>query len=209
MPQQSNFWNRQAARYDKAISDHDQRYDMRLAQITQLLQPDANVLDFGCASGEIALDIASHVNSIEGIDPAAEMIRIAGEKATKRGINNASFLATDIFDARLEPASFDAVLAFNVLHLVTDHDEVIHRIKSLLKPGGMLFVETPCLGEFTWWKRQLILAASALRFAPFIHVYKFGEPNAELERHSFQILGAQNAPDQDCRAFIAAQKPTE
>jgi len=209
MLQQNNFWNRQATRYDKAISDHDQRYDMRLAQLTQLLQPQANVLDFGCASGEIALDIAARVNSIEGIDPAAAMIRIATEKATKRDINNASFLATDIFDARLEPASFDAVLAFNVLHLVHDQDEVIHRIKTLLKPGGMLFVETPCLGEFTWWKRQLILAASALQLAPFIHVYKFGEPDAELERHSFKILGAQNDPDQDCRAFIAAQKPAE
>ncbi|GLQ16256.1 class I SAM-dependent methyltransferase [Maritalea porphyrae] len=209
MPQQSSFWNRQATRYDKAISDHDQRYEMRLTQITQLLHRDANVLDFGCASGEIALDIAARVNSIEGIDPASEMIRIATEKANKRGINNASFLATDIFDARLEPESFDAVLAFNVLHLVHDHDEVIHRIKSLLKPGGMLFVETPCLGEFTWWKRQLILAASALRLAPFIHVYKFGEPNAELEHRSFKILGAQNEPDQDCRAFIAAQKPAE
>ncbi|MFT6657058.1 class I SAM-dependent methyltransferase [Maritalea sp.] len=209
MPQQNSFWNKQATRYDKAISNHDARYDARLSQLKQLLPPTAQVLDFGCASGEIALDLAAQVRSIEGIDLASEMIRIANTKAAKREINNASFLATNIFDERLETETYDAILAMNVLHLVKDHDEVLYRLRSLLKPGGMLFVETPCLGEFVWWKRQLILAASALRFAPFIHVYKFGEPEAELERHQFQILGAHNAPDQDCRAAIAAQKPTE
>ncbi|WP_051213619.1 class I SAM-dependent methyltransferase [Maritalea myrionectae] len=209
MPQQSSFWNKQATRYDAAISDHDAQYATRLNQLRQLIKPTDVVLDFGCASGEIALDLAPHVKSIEGIDPANAMIELAYNKAAKRDIKNASFLTADIFDPRLEPESYDAILAFNVMHLVKDHHEVIHRAKALLKPGGMLFVETPCLGEFTWWKRQIILAASALRLAPFIHVYKFGEPEAELKAHDFHILGARNAPDQDCRASIAAQKPTE
>ena len=209
MQPQNSFWNKQATRYDAAISKHDAQYNARLAQLKQLLSPTANVLDFGCASGEVALDLASHIKSIEGIDQASKMIQLAEEKAAKRNIGNASFLATDIFDTRLEPESYDAILAMNIMHLVKDHEDVIHRLKALLKPGGMLFLETPCLGEFTWWKRQLILAASALRLAPFIHVYKFGEPEAQLNAHNFQILGAQNAPNQDCRASIAAQKPTE
>ncbi|MCZ4273703.1 bifunctional 2-polyprenyl-6-hydroxyphenol methylase/3-demethylubiquinol 3-O-methyltransferase UbiG [Maritalea porphyrae] len=209
MSPQNNFWNKQAARYDASISNHDARYEERIEQFSYLLKPTDVVLDFGCASGEIALDLAPSVKSIEGIDPANAMIDIATKKANDRNIQNASFLATDIFDLRLEPQTFDAILAMNVLHLVKDHDEVLYRLKSLLKPGGMLFVETPCLGEFTWWKQKVILAASALRLAPFIHVYKFGEPEAELMAHNFQILGAGNKPDQDCRACIAAQKPTE
>lgn len=209
MPQQNSFWNKQAAHYDASISKHDERYLNRVAQLKSLLKPTDQVLDFGCASGEIALDVAPHVKTIEGIDLASEMIRIANTKAAKREINNASFLATNIFNERLETQTYDAILAMNVLHLVRDHDEVLYRLRSLLKPGGMLFVETPCLGEFTLWKRQLILAASALRFAPFIHVYKFGEPEAELKAHNFNILGSRNAPEQDCRAAIAAQKPTE
>jgi len=209
MPQQHNFWNKQANRYDASISNHDAQYDARIEQFKQLLKPTDMILDFGCASGEIALDLAPYVKTIEGIDPANAMIEIATKKAKERNVQNASFLATDIFDARLEPETYDAIMAINVLHLVKDHDEVLYRLKSLIKPGGMLFVETPCLGEFTWWKRQLILAASALRLAPFIHVYKFGEPEAELKAHNFQILGAGNAPDQDCRTYLAAQKPTE
>ncbi len=145
MPQQSNFWNKQATRYDAAISDHDAQYATRLNQLKQLIKPTDDVLDFGCASGEIALDLAPYVKSIEGIDPASAMIELAYDKAAKRDIRNASFLTADIFDPRLEPESFDAILAFNVMHLVKDHHEVIHRAKTLLKPGGMLFVETPCL----------------------------------------------------------------
>jgi len=204
----SQFWNGRAKRYEAAISNHDQQYDDRLAQLKQLIKPNDVILDFGCASGEIALDLAPHIKSIEGIDASTTMIQLAREKAEKKQLKNTSFLATDLFDARLEPQSFDVILALNIMHLLNEHDSVIHRTKELLKPGGMLFVETPCLDEFTWWKRKLILAASALRLAPFIHVYAFDEAQAELIAHNFQILGARNVVENDCRATIAARKPT-
>ena len=206
MPNSIKFWNGRSDKYDQAISNHDARYDQRLLQMRQLLKQTDHVLDFGCATGEIALDLAENVKTIDGIDSAEQMIARATDKAAQRGISNAAFMATDIFDPRLEAESYDAVLAFNILHLVKERDEVVFRIKQLLKPGGMLFVETPCMCEAPIALRGAIKLAGVFGMAPYAHFYRYGEPEAELKSHQFQILGAGTDPKNDYRVSIAAQK---
>lgn len=56
--------------------------------------------------------------------------------AEKRKITNSYFTHAAIFDERLKTEFFDAILAFNVLHLVEDTPQVLARINRLLKPGG-------------------------------------------------------------------------
>lgn len=207
MSNSQKFWNGRSANYDRAISNHDAQYEQRLDQMRQLLKPSDNVLDCGCATGEIALDLAPYVNTIEGIDVADVMIKRATEKAQQRSVQNASFLTGDIFDPRLEPESYDAILAFNILHLVHERDETLFRIKQLLRPGGMLFVETPCMREASFPLRAAIKIAGVVGLAPYAHFYRYGEPEAELKAHQFNILGAGTDPENDFRVSIAAQKP--
>lgn len=207
MSKSQAFWNGRSAQYDEAVSNHDAQYDQRIAHLKSVLKPTDNVLDFGCATGEIALDLSAYVKTIEGIDVADQMIKRATEKAQQREISNASFISGDIFDPRLEPESYDAVLALSILHLVRDRDEVIFRIKQLLKPGGRLFLETPCMCEAPIPLRAAIKLAGLVGAAPYAHFYRFGEPEAELIAHQFQILGAATDPSNDYQVAIAAQKP--
>ena len=46
-----------------------------------------------------------------------------------------------------EPESFDVVTAFNVLLYLSDRDQVLEKIWSLLKPGGVFISATDCLGR--------------------------------------------------------------
>lgn len=202
----STFWDKRAKQYDRSMSSHDQQFDQRLTRLKSTLASTDHVLDLGCASGEIALNLSPFVKTIEGIDPSAKMIELATQKAANLNIKNTSFLATDIFDPRLEPESYDAILALNVLHLLRDHQKVLTRVNTLLKPGGKLLVETPCIGESCWWQKGLILAASRLGLVPYIHSYRAEEPQQELTQFGFTILNATYAPQHDHRATISAQK---
>jgi 2-polyprenyl-3-methyl-5-hydroxy-6-metoxy-1,4-benzoquinol methylase len=201
------FWDKQATKYDRAISKHDAQYHQRLSNLKSLIQPTDHVLDFGCASGEIARDLATTAKTVEGIDLSEKMIELATAKAAQNGLSNVSFLATNVFDPRLEPETYDVILALNVLHLAKDHQELIPRLKQLLKPGGRLMVETPCVDEMPWWQKALLYPAGAVGLVPHIHRYTKDAPKAELEHFGFTILGSTYDPTQDFRCSIAAQKP--
>ena len=75
------------------------------------------------------------------------MVRCAQEKIEKQGAENVTVTQTDLFDDCLAEASFDAVLACNVLLYIADRAAALARIRALLKPQGTLLLVSDCLGE--------------------------------------------------------------
>ena len=122
MSQKNDFWSKRAAKYDADIRNHDAAYTRRIRKTRSLLNKSDVVLDFGCASGEIGLDIAPHLLHVLGIDPAGGMIELANEKTQNREINNARFSPVDVFDPSLTGQSFSVILAFSVLSPPFSHD---------------------------------------------------------------------------------------
>jgi 2-polyprenyl-3-methyl-5-hydroxy-6-metoxy-1,4-benzoquinol methylase len=60
---------------------------------------------------------------------------------------NIEFERVTIFDEKFKEGSFDAVIAFNVFHLLDEPQKYIQRINRLLKPGGLILSATPCMRE--------------------------------------------------------------
>jgi len=87
------------------------------------------------------------VKEIHAIDISYKMIEIAEEKAAISKIENVNFMQTDISDKRFKKESFDVILAFNMLHTLSNPQNVLRRIFELLKPKGLFISVTPCLGE--------------------------------------------------------------
>ena len=85
----AKFWDQRSKKYDDAIKDDVSGYKKTIEATTALLDSSDVVLDLGCASGEIGLDIAPHVARIFGVDTSAKMIELAKEKVFKTQINNA------------------------------------------------------------------------------------------------------------------------
>jgi 2-polyprenyl-3-methyl-5-hydroxy-6-metoxy-1,4-benzoquinol methylase len=105
------------------------------------------VLDYGCGTGTTACELANQVKKIHAIDISPKMIEISKQKAAGSKVENINFEATDIFDSGLKKETFDTILAFNILHTVSNPRVVVQRINELLKPEGLFISVTPCLRD--------------------------------------------------------------
>ncbi len=85
-----------------------------------LLTSSDGELDFDCASGEISLDSAPHVQRFHGSDLSAGNIELANQKARDPHVDNVHFDRMDAFDRSLESNSFSATGAYNIFHFLDD-----------------------------------------------------------------------------------------
>lgn len=147
MSKSIKFWDTAAKNYDKTEQRFEYIHAKSRRNTKEYLKDDDIVLDYGCGTGTTSCALAHHVQQIHAIDISSKMIEIAKAKAVVGKIENINFLQTDIFDKRLQNDCFDTILAFNMLHTVSNPNEVTQRIYELLKPEGLFISVTPCLRE--------------------------------------------------------------
>jgi len=168
------------------------------------------VLDYGCATGSIAIEIADMVKEARGIDTSSKMIEFAKRKADERKIKNIDFTKATIFDESLGKESFDIILALSILHLAEDSAQVMGRIAQLLRPGGFFISATPCLGEKTFVSFLLnipIFLLSNIGILPHIIFFSTSRLAASITNENFQIIENESLsvhPITEC--FIVARK---
>jgi 2-polyprenyl-3-methyl-5-hydroxy-6-metoxy-1,4-benzoquinol methylase len=141
------LWNNLAKNWDKpgvSLGETDLKV---LAKTRPYLKAGSVVLDYGCATGSIAFELAKSAKTVYGVDISYKMIEIAKGKAVKNKAENVNFVCGSIFNEGLKKGTFDVITAFSILHLVPDIPQVLERINTLLKPGGVFITLTPCLGQ--------------------------------------------------------------
>ncbi|MDH3218745.1 MAG: class I SAM-dependent methyltransferase [Gammaproteobacteria bacterium] len=206
---QEIFWDRRARKYDDEISHHDSLYQKTLQSTETLLNDQDVLLDLGCASGEISLDLAPLVAQVHGIDTSGRMIELANQKMRARDIRNIDFSRIDAFDRSLETHSFSAITAFNVLHLVENLSGVLDRLYCLLTPGGLLVSQTPCLRERGWIFRILVRLAQKSRLCPPILNIAFDELAPLFIRSGFEILDSELWDESQSIQRVVARRPQD
>ena len=202
----ATFWDKRARQYDNKVSEHGTLYDKTIEASKSLLQNSDVVLDFACASGEMSLDLAAHVERIHGIDQSGKMIEIALGKSRDRDVKNASFDQMEAFDPSLEEGSFSAILAFSIFHLLEDPPKALTRLSDLLATGGMIISETPCLGERSWLFRTFVNLAQKSGLAPAIRSFTVDELEALFSDSNFEILNSKVWDEKSALQWIAARK---
>lgn len=206
MHKQRNFWDDRAEGYDKDISKHDKFYNNTVNSVRALLYEKDIVLDFGCGSGEYECDIYRFAKEIVAIDTSSEMISIANKKKMTHGLYNVIFKNSDLFDDYLYPGKFSVVLALNVLHLVSDLDEVLKRINSLLPSNGLFISQTPCLQQRGWLFRTIVNYMQQAKIAPSILNLTYSSLNKCIEKNGFQILESKIWNKKDAVQWVVAIK---
>ena len=201
------FWDRIAKNYDKHSDKKRESLLATIEKIKRHLNPEARVLDFACGTGEKALGVAERVQSIHGIDLSPRMIEKASIKATDRQIENAQFSKTDLFDATLQPGSYDGILAFYILHLVDDPARVLDRIHELLAPDGQLICETPCLGESGALIGWLLALVGKLGVLPEVRCFRIADLESMISNaSSFQLIESESVAENRNHLFVVAKK---
>ena len=108
------------------------------------IQPGDKVLDVGCGTGTLAVEVQQHVGAtgqVFGIDPGAQQIARARSKAARRGLPT-NFQVGVIEQLEFPDESFDAVLSTIMLHhLPADlKRRGLVEIARVLKSGGRLVI---------------------------------------------------------------------
>jgi len=202
------FWDRVARKYATDPIRDLAGYERTVARTRQLLGAAATVLEIGCGTGTTALKLAPSVSRLLGTDVSAEMIAIAREKVAAGTFGNVAF---SVAPASSDPGTgvlYDAVLAFNVLHLVSDRAATSAAARRVLKPGGLFISKTPCLSEMNPLIRMAVPIARWLGKAPSVSVFDSATLETEIAGAGFTIIerARHGSGRRDPRIFLVAEK---
>ena len=130
------------------------------------LTPGISVLDCGCGPGSITLSIAQRVGNgrVVGVDFGESQIQCANESANELGIDNAAFRLADCYSLPFENESFDRIFSNALMEHLTDPVRAMREMFRVLKPNGVIGVNSPDWGGF-------ILAPSSAALTTAVAAY--------------------------------------
>ncbi len=203
MQPDAKFWDALARKYAaQPVSDPD-AWDRTLDRTRHYLRAEDKVLEVGGGTGSSALRLAGACGHLTSTDFAPEMIAIAREKAGDTA--NVTFEVADMELDGYAEESFDAVLAFNLLHLLPTLERDLRRLAAVTKPGGVFVSKTVCLGG-SLVLRPLIKVLQWVGKAPHVRFLKPAELDAMIEAAGFEIVETGEYNKGTRGHFVVARK---
>jgi 2-polyprenyl-3-methyl-5-hydroxy-6-metoxy-1,4-benzoquinol methylase len=116
-------------------------FQKRMALVNRWLVPAARILDVGCAAGYFLRIVKQFGHDVHGVELseaiAKEAVAALGTDRVHIGTLDDAVAAMDY-----QPQSFDLITLWDVIEHIPNPQAVLHRIRTLLKPGGRLLLET-------------------------------------------------------------------
>lgn len=205
----ARFWDRAARGYAKSPIKDMTGYERTLARVAEHVGASDHVLELGCGTGSTALRLAPRVRRYHATDLAPEMVAIANEKLAAEPQQNLTFAAATAAEVPVPEGGYDAVLAFNLLHLVEDLDATLVEIRDCLRPGGVLIAKTALIKEMNVVIRGILPLMRVIGKAPK-SVGVFGESAliAAMTRAGLTVEAVERhgAKGKDVRCFTVARR---
>ncbi len=134
------------------------------------------VLDIGCGSGELALDVAKKAKRVVGIDFNKRAIALASVKCQASSVK-CSFIYGDILTYKFTER-FDVIILSNVLEHIDKRIDFLKRIKPLAKK---FLIRVPAIDRdwLTLYKKELGLEWRA----DLTHYLEYTVPILQKELH--------------------------
>ncbi|GAA0777396.1 class I SAM-dependent methyltransferase [Roseibium denhamense] len=209
-----HLWTKMSRKYAAQPIKDQAAYQETLLRTTEHLGPDDHVLELGCGTGSTAFLIAPAVKTYLATDFSSGMIGIAEEKmAAARQAGDAPeglrFAVAEGFDEAVEAdpdlGGYDAVLGFNFLHLIEDPAALLTRVRTLIKPGGLLITKTVCLRKRAWLFAPLIAVMRFAGKAPYVNMLSFDGLETLIQDQGFELIETGTIPEPYSR-FVVARK---
>lgn len=206
----ARFWDRIAVKYAADPIADMAGYEFTLRRVQDLLSADQDVLEIGCGTGTTALRLAPFTRRLLATDVSAGMVAIARDKLAAQPVPKLRFAVADAEIPWAAQAEYDVVLAFNLLHLVTDLDRALELAVQALRPGGLLISKTACISEMNPLIPCLALPLMrAIGKAPHALCFDAGVLRSAIARQGMDIVSVERhgTRGKDFRVFIVARKP--
>ncbi|MBD3638466.1 MAG: class I SAM-dependent methyltransferase [Crocinitomicaceae bacterium] len=206
MDRSERFWNKRAKDFDKRDNPNSAIRKEKYEKIRNHLKPTAIVLDFGCATGSLSRELAQDVQHVDGLDISSKMIEIAKQKANTSCIENVSYFHDNLVENKLLERKYDVVLAFYVLHLVEHPTQTLNAINDILKPGGLLITESPCLATTNRIWTGLLKGFTKLAGLPYLHKFSANTLQEMFVEQGFEIIEHETTNGSTVAVFSILKK---
>lgn len=110
--------------------------------IAQLPKAPAHILDIGCGTGTLALELAQRGFAVIGVDPAPEMIAAARIKQGSDAVDWITGLVSDVPPSSVVDVAIMTGHAFQCLLQDDEIDTLFHSVALRLVHGGSFWFET-------------------------------------------------------------------
>ena len=153
-----------AKRYDlmnSLLSFNQDRYWRKTAVGACRIKPGQSVLDIGCGTGKLSLELAKSLTPaglITGVDICSSMLEVARKNLDKTPYgSHVKLIQENALNLSFADEIFDVVISGFLLRNTADHQKALREMIRVLKPGG----------------RIVTLELSMPNKAPFSSIYSF------------------------------------
>jgi ubiquinone/menaquinone biosynthesis C-methylase UbiE len=109
------------------------------------LSPRMDVLDYGCGTGLVALQLQPHVGSVTGADSSPAMLDVLAGKIAAQKLANVQTQFVDFERGAHATGQYDLIVSSMVTHHVPDTAALFKEWMRLLKPHGQVaFADLDC-----------------------------------------------------------------
>lgn len=127
--------------------EHPRKRQVAQVFVTELqnnlpLHPAMDLLEFGCGTGLVSMELHRLVASITLLDTSPGMIKVLQEKIAQQNIANMHPRLGDLSAIDQGEERFDLIYSNMALHHVTNAEQNLAEMAHLLKPCGIL-----CIGD--------------------------------------------------------------
>nr|VFJ54146.1 MAG: Methyltransferase domain-containing protein [Candidatus Kentron sp. DK] len=115
-----------------------------------ILTPEMDILDFGCGTGLLTIQLRPLVRSITGVDNSRGMLDVFDAKIASRKLDGINTALIDLDEGHALPGRYDVVLSCMTLHHIKETAALLRQFHEIIAPGGYLAIADldPDNGQF-------------------------------------------------------------
>ncbi|WP_424357528.1 class I SAM-dependent DNA methyltransferase [Methanocella sp. MCL-LM] len=139
MSAEKRDFNKAAARWDEEPRRVKLAGDVARAITEEIkLTADMDILDFGCGTGLLSLNLLPEVRSVTAVDSAQGMLSVLKSKIEALELSNVRTMHLDIDKGDRLEGRFNLVTSSMTLHHIKDIKPLLGQFYNILTPGGYL-----------------------------------------------------------------------
>lgn len=139
--QTADYYNKQSYKYDRLYRSYLGHTHQKLLEQIEI-RPGETVLDCSAGTGLLAEHLLKRfdIGRLLLNDPASEMLNVAKEKlrSEEKDIAYTHYFAEEL--NALSPETFNHIICLNSFHYYVDQPRALSNFRTLLKPGGILWM---------------------------------------------------------------------